>query len=195
MPPLGQRIASARDVAFAFAYDHMLEDWRRAGAEILPFSPLADEGPDVRADAVFLPGGYPELHPAALANAGNFRGAMRAAAERGALIYGECGGYMTLGESLVDADGESHAMLGLLPVATSFAERRRSLGYRRLQPLSGAPWQEGLLGHEHHQATTVRAGGTPLFTVKDAEGADLGQTGARVGRVMGSFAHIIAPAP
>jgi cobyrinic acid a,c-diamide synthase len=193
LPPLGQRIAVARDIAFAFAYPHMLEDWRRAGAAITPFSPLADEAPDPEADAVFLPGGYPELHAPRLAAAVAFRAGMQAAAGS-ALIYGECGGYMVLGQSLIDAGGATHRMLGLLPLATSFAERRRQLGYRRLAPLGPAPWAGALMAHEHHQATTILAEGDPLFHAADALGEDLGPIGLRHGRILGSFAHVIAPA-
>ena len=76
--PLGQRIAVARDIAFAFAYRAVLDGWRVAGAEVLPFSPLADEAPDPAADAVYLPGGYPELHAGRLAaNAGFLAGLPR----------------------------------------------------------------------------------------------------------------------
>ena len=67
LPPLGQRIAVASDEAFAFCYPHVLDGWHEMGASILPFSPLADEAPDRGADAVYLPGGYPELHGARLA--------------------------------------------------------------------------------------------------------------------------------
>ena len=72
MPPPGQRIALARDQAFSFVYPHLIDAWRRAGAEILPFSPLADEPPPHDADCCWLPGGYPELHADALADARNF---------------------------------------------------------------------------------------------------------------------------
>ncbi len=158
LPPLGQRIAVARDAAFGFAYWHLMQDWRAAGAEILPFSPLADQPPDAAADAVFLPGGYPELHAGRLAAAPGFRSGMRAAAARGAAIYGECGGYMVLGDGLVDAAGARHAMLGLLRLETSFDQPRRVLGYRRLAPLAG-PWPAPLAGHEFHYARTLRAEG------------------------------------
>jgi cobyrinic acid a,c-diamide synthase len=130
--PLGQRTAVALDLAFAFAYPATLDGWRVAGAEVLPFSPLADQAPDPHADAVYLPGGYPELHAERLAGNHGFIGGLRAAAERGAVVYGECGGFMALGERLVDRQGESHAMAGLLPFATSFAEPRLHLGYRRV---------------------------------------------------------------
>jgi cobyrinic acid a,c-diamide synthase len=192
LAPLGQRIAVARDVAFAFAYPHLLIDWREAGAEIAFFSPLADETPDAAADAVFLPGGYPELYAGRLAAAERFRAGLQAAALRGALVYGECGGYMVLGESLVDADGCAHRMLGVLPVATSFAERKLHLGYRRLRPIAGLPWAEPLSAHDFHYASIVAEGAAErLFEAEDAAGAPLGAIGLRRDRVMGSFAHVI----
>ncbi len=192
LAPLGQRIAIARDDAFSFLYPHMLDDWRAAGAELSVFSPLADEGPDPGADAVVLPGGYPELHAGRIAAAANFRAGMKTAAARGALVYGECGGYMVLGEGLVDAEGGNHEMLGLLPLVTSFAERKLHLGYRRLRPVSAMPWAEPLAGHEFHYATTLKSGpAEPLFEAADAVGLDLPPMGLRTGNVMGSFAHII----
>ncbi|MBB3999651.1 cobyrinate a,c-diamide synthase [Aureimonas pseudogalii] len=192
LTPLGQRIAVARDVAFAFAYPHLLDGWQAAGAELSFFSPLADEGPAPDADAVFLPGGYPELHAGRLADAAGFRAGVHAAAVRGARIYGECGGYMALGETLEDADGKTHAMLGLLPLATSFRLRRRHLGYRRLSPLEASPWAHPLTAHEFHYATVLREGEADrLFAARDALGADLGAMGLARGRVAGSFLHVV----
>jgi len=192
LPPFGQRIAIARDEAFAFAYPHVLDGWRDMGAEISFFSPLADEAPDAAADAVYLPGGYPELNAGRLAVADRFRRGMTEAAARGAAIYGECGGYMVLGEGLTDAAGSRHAMLGLLPLETSFAERRLHLGYRRLQPLAGAPWSTGLVAHEFHYARIVREGQAPrLFAARDAVDEDLGPAGLRVRSVCGAFMHVI----
>jgi cobyrinic acid a,c-diamide synthase len=112
--PLGQRISVAKDIAFAFSYVHLLDHWRRMGAEISFFSPLANEAPRSDADAIYLPGGYPELHAGKLTEAQTFLSGVQAAAENGALIYGECGGYMILGDGLVDADGCRHKMLGIL---------------------------------------------------------------------------------
>ncbi|MCQ8784358.1 cobyrinate a,c-diamide synthase [Mangrovibrevibacter kandeliae] len=192
LPPLGQKIAVARDAAFAFAYPHLLAGWRRAGAEIAPFSPLSDEAPDGAADAVFLPGGYPELHAGRLAGASRFRQGMASAQARGAAIYGECGGYMVLGERLEDADGASHAMLGLLPLETSFRTRQRHLGYRRATALAGAPWSGRLTAHEFHYATILSEGDADrLFEAEDALGTPLGLLGLRRGRVCGSFLHLI----
>ncbi|TMJ37527.1 MAG: cobyrinic acid a,c-diamide synthase, partial [Alphaproteobacteria bacterium] len=121
LPPLGQRMAIARDEAFAFLYPHLLSGWRRRGADLSFFSPLANEAPAPDADAIYLPGGYPELHAERLSHADGFRAGLRGAADKGRLIYGECGGYMVLGRSLIDAEGKEHPMSGLLPVTTSFA--------------------------------------------------------------------------
>lgn len=192
--PLGQRIAIARDEAFAFAYPATLAGWRRQGAELRPFSPLADEPPDRDADAVYLPGGYPELHAARLAQAERFRRGLRDAAGRGTTILGECGGYMVLGESLADGDGREHPMAGLLPLRTSFAERRRQLGYREIELLGDGPWGRAgdrLRGHEFHYATELSRAGAPFARARDARGRDLGLVGCRVGSVAGSFVHVI----
>ncbi len=194
LPPLGQRIAVARDDAFAFAYPAMLDGWRRAGAEITAFSPLADEAPAPHADAVFLPGGYPELHAGRLASNHAFLAGLRAAAARGAVVYGECGGYMALGRALTDAAGDVHAMAGLLPVATSFAARRLSLGYRTVKLARAAPLGSAgtaYRGHEFHYATVTDEGDAPLFDARDAQQQPLGGIGCRSGAVMGSFIHLV----
>ena len=191
LPPLGQRIAIARDEAFAFLYPHWLEDWRAQGAELSFFSPLADESAKMNSDAVFLPGGYPELHGAALAAAGAFRRGLTAARDRGALIYGECGGYMALGESLTDKAGLTHQMAGLLPISTDISRPRRTLGYRRLIQSGALPWPQRLLGHEFHYSSGRDTGGAPLFAATDAAGEPVAPMGSVVGRVMGSYAHVI----
>jgi cobyrinic acid a,c-diamide synthase len=194
LPPLGQRIAVADDLAFAFAYPAMLLGWRRAGAEILPFSPLADEAPDDAGDAVFLPGGYPELHAGRLAANTHWQRGLADAAARGAAIYGECGGYMALGQGLVDANGIRHAMAGLLEVETSFAERKLHLGYREIAAATATPLGpigRRYRGHEFHYARETGGKGEPLFTAADAHGRDLGPLGRRSGSVFGSFLHLI----
>jgi cobyrinic acid a,c-diamide synthase len=193
--PLGQRIAVARDEAFAFAYASTLDGWRAAGAEILPFSPLADEAPDAHADAVYLPGGYPELHAERLASADRFRTGLADAAQRGAFIFGECGGYMTLGSTLRDAEGRVHRMANLLPVSCDFAQRTLHLGYRDARTLvttALGPAGTRFAGHEFHYARVVEEHGAPLFGARDAAGRDLGTAGCVRGHVAGSFIHIIA---
>lgn len=189
LPPLGSRIAIAQDAAFGFTYAHHLAGWRAAGASVHPFSPLAGEAPDPAADAIVLPGGYPELFAGRLAAASAWRDGLARAAAAGVTVYGECGGYMALGRALVDGEGTAHAMAGLLPVTTSFAHPRRTLGYRRLAH-DGTLFPPALLGHEFHYAT-VAAEGPPLFRAADTDGAPLGPIGTRIGRVAGSFAHVI----
>ena len=195
LPPLGQRIAVARDLAFAFAYPAVLDGWARAGAAVTPFSPLADEPPPADADAVYLPGGYPELHAGRLAGNGRFLDGLRTAAAAGATVYGECGGYMVLGQGLVDGDGRRHAMAGLLPVETSFAARRLHIGYRRAVLAADTPLGRAgtaFRGHEFHFASILAGDGErPLFRAADASGSDLGTAGGRQGGVIGSFLHLI----
>lgn len=190
--PFGQHVAVARDIAFAFCYDHMLLGWRRRGAEISFFSPLADEAPPADADAIYLPGGYPELHAGRIAGARRFRKGMMDAASRGVKIFGECGGYMVLGDGLVDADGNRHEMLGLLPVVTSYQHRKRHLGYRRVNPLPGSFFDRAMTAHEFHYSTIVSESSVDrLFHVTDALGSDLGDAGLRRGQVAGSYLHLI----
>lgn len=190
--PLGQRIAVARDIAFAFSYPHLIESWRAQGAELSFFSPLADEAPRADADAVYLPGGYPELHAGRLAAAADFHAGMLAAAERGATIYGECGGYMVLGEGLIDASGARHGMLGLLPLVTSYAARKRHLGYRRLTSLAPDFFAGNFTAHEFHYSSVVSEGAADrLFAAEDALGEPLGSVGLRRGAIAGSYMHLI----
>lgn len=191
LPPLGQRIAIARDAAFAFLYPHLLDGWRAMGAELSFFSPLTDEAPRADADAVFLPGGYPELHGDALAAASRFKAGLAAARDRNALIYGECGGFMVLGEALVDKAGQSHAMAGLLPVTTRIDRPKRTLGYRRLVQAGDLPWPGRLNGHEFHYSSAKQSRLNPLFAAADANGEVMPLMGAVIGRVMGSYAHVI----
>lgn len=195
VPPLGQRIAVARDDAFCFAYPALLEAWRSQGSELTFFSPLANEPPTAGADSVYLPGGYPELWPDRLAAAQVFMTGIGRAAAEGAAIYGECGGYMVLGEALIAREGQSCPMSGLLPLVTSFAEKRLSLGYRRaslrVSTKLGAAGTR-FRGHEFHYATVVReASAEPLFSVVGPADEDLGTCGLRKGSVLGSFIHLI----
>ena len=197
IPPPGQRIALARDQSFSFVYPHLIEAWRAAGAEIVPFSPLADEPPPESADCCWLPGGYPELHAGALAVARRFQARLRTFAETRP-VHGECGGYMVLGESLEDAAGRHHAMTGLLGHATSFAKRRLHLGYRTARLLSDnvlGPKNTVIRGHEFHYASLIsESDNEPFAELADSEGRPLGPAGARRGNVTGTFFHAIAPA-
>jgi cobyrinic acid a,c-diamide synthase len=195
LKPPGQIIALASDAAFSFIYPHLLQGWRNAGAEIVTFSPLDDQPPPERCDTCWLPGGYPELHPATLSNAQRFReGLVRFAQTRS--VHGECGGYMVLGAGLEGPDGQLYPMAGLLGHVTSFAKRKLHLGYREARLLAdcslGAA-ETVVRGHEFHYATLVAAGDDPpLVECRDAQKQPLGLVGGRRGRVTGSFFHVIA---
>ncbi|MFA7430404.1 MAG: cobyrinate a,c-diamide synthase [Rhodospirillaceae bacterium] len=195
LKPPGQRVALAYDAAFTFVYGHLLEGWRKAGAEVVTFSPLADEAPPADCDACWLPGGYPELHAAALAAAGRFRDGLRTFAETRP-VFGECGGFMVLGQGLEDAEGARHAMAGLLGHSTSFAKRRLNLGYRQARLLADCALGragEAVRGHEFHYASVTDSGTDPaLVALRDGRGEDLGQAGGCRGRVAGTFFHAIA---
>jgi cobyrinic acid a,c-diamide synthase len=197
LPPPGQRIALASDPAFTFVYPHILDGWRRAGAEIATFSPLADQPPPDHCDACWLPGGYPELHAGTLAAAATFRtGLARFAQTRP--VHGECGGYMVLGHGLTDAHGTRHAMTGLLGHATSFAQSKLHLGYREARLLVDSPLGSAgsaVRGHEFHYAVLIAPGeDAPLADLMDGQGQALGPSGGRRERVTGTFFHAIAPA-
>lgn len=191
--PPAQRIALAQDAAFSFTYPHLLQGWRDGGAEILPFSPLADEAPDQNADLVWLPGGYPELHAGTLAAAATFRAGLQKHAETRP-VHGECGGYMALGEALIDKDGTRHQMAGLLGLVTSYEKRKFHLGYRRAvlqSPLPGFETGAALRGHEFHYSTILEQPDAPLAAVFDADGNPVPETGSRRGHVSGTFFHLI----
>ena len=192
--PPAQRIALAQDAAFSFTYPHLLEGWRRAGAEILPFSPLADEPPDRDADLVWLPGGYPELHAGRLAASTKFLSALRSHAQTKP-VHGECGGYMALGRALIDKDGVRHEMAGLLGLVTSYEKRKFHLGYRRAilhETMPGHPAGAALRGHEFHYSTIIDQPDAPLAEVMDADGRAVTETGSHFGQVTGTFFHLIA---
>jgi cobyrinic acid a,c-diamide synthase len=195
LPPPGQRIALASDRAFSFVYPHLLEAWRSAGAEIVPFSPLADEPPPQDADSCWLPGGYPELHAETLAAAERFSTGLRRFAETRP-VHGECGGYIVLGEGLEDKAGRRHAMTGLLGHSTSFAKPKLHLGYRTARLLSDCLLGRGgtiVRGHEFHYASLVSAGSDePFAEVADSDSRKHERTGGRRGQATGAFFHAIA---
>jgi cobyrinic acid a,c-diamide synthase len=190
--PPAKTIAVANDAAFGFAYHHLLAGWQQQGAEIRPFSPLNDEKPANDADFIFLPGGYPELHLPTLSRNRQFLAGLNKAATANIPIYGECGGYMVLGTGITDASGNRFDMAGLLDVETSFANKKRHLGYRKFTPVEPFFWDGPFLGHEFHYTNVVSASGTPLFTAHDANDQPLGMAGLRKGSVAGSYLHIIA---
>jgi cobyrinic acid a,c-diamide synthase len=196
LPPPAQRIAVARDKAFSFVYPHILAGWRKAGAEITFFSPLADEPPPDHCDLCWLPGGYPELHAGLIAGGERFLAGLRRFAETRP-IHGECGGYMVLGQSLTAEAGDVHCMAGLLGASFSFAKRKLHLGYRQARLAEAHPLgakDMRLRGHEFHYVTieAKSEGDTPFAFVQDAHGGAEQAEGNRRGKVTGSFFHVIS---
>jgi cobyrinic acid a,c-diamide synthase len=140
----GRCIAIARDAAFAFVYAANLDTLRALGAELVFFSPLAGDALPP-CDALWLPGGYPELHAAALARRTDLRNAIAAHVARGRPLWAECGGMMVLADTLVDAAGAAHTLWGLLPGTAVLGKRLAALGPHA--------WTDGtstLRGHSFH---------------------------------------------
>lgn len=126
------RIAVASDEAFQFCYDETLDAFREAGLEPVPFSPLRDEALPEGVDALYLPGGYPELHAEALAANGPMRQDIREAIENGLPTVAECGGFLYLGQSLTTPDGETFPMVGVLSGSAEKTDRPVRFGYAAL---------------------------------------------------------------
>lgn len=169
VPPLlaGRRIAVARDAAFAFIYPANVALLRAMGADLVFFSPLAGHALPA-CDALWLPGGYPELHAAALAACADLREQIVAHVIAGRPLWAECGGMMALAETLVDKQGQAHALWGLLPGTAVLGRRLAALGPHRFT-LGG----EELRGHSFHWSRFETAL-APAFLTESARGAAAG---------------------
>lgn len=184
-PPLlrGLRIGIARDLAFAFLYPANLDTLRALGAELAFFSPLSDgELPAV--DAVYLPGGYPELHLDALACNHRLRAAMRRHHQAGKPIYAECGGLLYTLESLADRAGHRAAMLGLLPGQAALQGKLAGLGMQWVALPEGE-----LRGHTFHHSRLETAL-PPLAHGRRQRDGQSGEAVYRVGRLTASYLHL-----
>lgn len=163
----GRNIAIARDAAFAFVYPANLECLRAAGATLQFLSPLNDEPIPANADAVYIPGGYPELHCATLSSARRWQDSMRAAHASGMPILAECGGMMVVAESLTDAQGTAWPMVGLLPGQVVMQPRLAGIGMQALATDAGE-----LRGHAFHYSTFTTTTEPVAQTVKRSNGAN-----------------------
>ncbi len=151
--PIRARIGLAVDEAFSFYYEDNLDLLRAWGAELVAFSPLRDRALPAEIDALYLGGGFPELHARELAANHSMVAAIRAAAARGMPIYAECGGLMYLSDGITDFDGQRFSMVGLVPAWSAMAGRRLTLGYRELRARIDLPLLlrgEVARGHEFH---------------------------------------------
>ncbi|CUI07224.1 cobyrinate a,c-diamide synthase [Massilia antarctica] len=183
----GRTIAIARDAAFAFLYPANLDTLRALGASLAFFSPLADDAVPAQADAVYLPGGYPELHGETLAGAARWRASIRAAHAAGMPIVAECGGMMALADSLADQAGTVWPMAGLLEGSVTMQGRIAGLGSQGLEMPQGL-----LRGHTFHYSR-LETGITPAaHTVKHPSGAS-GEALYRAGSLTASYFHAYFP--
>ena len=191
--PPAQRIAIAKDNAFTFTYSHLIEGWKKQGAEISFFSPLNDEPPSKSDDMVWLPGGYPELYLGRLSECKNFKNGLIDFSKKRP-VHGECGGYMVLGRKIIGKSGQAYDMIGMFDLVTSFEKRKLNLGYRKakaIEPFFGIKKGSTVLGHEFHYTTVVEINDAPIVFVKDAYQNELGQLGSKNSNATGTFFHLI----
>jgi len=189
------RIAVARDNAFCFYYQDNLELLEGQGAELVFFSPIAgdDLPPDI--DGLYLGGGYPELFGDRLAENRKLREGIKAKSNAGMPIYGECGGFMYLCESLYDQDGNRYPMAGCFPFTTRMFPRLKALGYREItltkRTVIGDPGMI-LRGHEFHysELTTNTPDVQNAYRISDRSGLDKPPDGYLTKRTLGSYNHL-----
>lgn len=187
------RVGIAFDAAFRFCYADVPALLQELGAEVRFFSPLQDAAPPAHCAGLYFPGGYPELFAQQLAANRPMRESLRTLASQNVPMYGECGGFLYLMRELVDNEGHSWPMTGLLPLACRMGRRWAALGYRLC---------EGTYrGHEFHygQIEDAPTAPAPLCSshkqslwqsVKNGSGQELGPQGCRIGNIAGSWVHL-----
>jgi cobyrinic acid a,c-diamide synthase len=191
LPPRAT-IAVALDRAFNFYYEDSLDLLRAWGADLVPFSPLADRALPPGTQGVYLGGGFPELFAAELAANSPMHAALHAAARWGLPIYGECGGLMYLGRTLTDLDGRRHAMVGLVPLESAMQRASLALGYRSVTALRPSPILErgaAVRGHEFHYSDllTPLPEATAAYRIAERDGAPEGYA---AGHILASYVHV-----
>ena len=172
-PPARVRIAVAQDEAFCFTYAETLEAFRDAGAEVVFFSPLRDTALPENIGGLYLPGGYPELHAKELSGNTSLLREIKQKIESGLPTAAECGGFLYLGQSLTDAEGQSWPMAGVLPGEAKDAGRLVRFGYAALSADSDSMLfraGESFPIHEFHHWDST-ANGTALAAKKPVGGA------------------------
>jgi cobyrinic acid a,c-diamide synthase len=185
-------LAVAYDKAFSFYYEDNLDQLRDVGAEIVRFSPLVDRAIPEQADAVYIGGGYPELHADALSRNMPMLGSIHAWAGLGKPLYAECGGLMYLSKGIRDFDNRFYAMAGVLPFETRMTKKPR-LGYREISLnddcIIGAKG-EICRGHEFHYSEIVE--GTPgaVYALRDSRGTVVPTEGFRYKNTLASYVHV-----
>ena len=186
------RIGVAKDKAFNFYYIHNIEALAAAGAEIVPFSPIGGDLPDV--DGLYFGGGYPELFSAGLEKNIRMRRAVRKASEDGMPIFAECGGLMYLSRHVSDMDGKKYEMCGALESESSMNDSKMTLGYVEMTSGSDTVLCEKgwtVRGHEFHYSKTVPAGPAEYaFRLSRGRGIENGMDGMTAHNTLGGYTHI-----
>lgn len=183
----GKHIAVARDAAFAFIYPANLDCLHRMGASLSFFSPLSDEPAPPDADAIWLPGGYPELHGAALSSGTAWKTSLRDAYADGKPLYAECGGLMAVCESMYDRKGSTWTMAGLLPATTRMQPQLAALGMQSWDTAQGQ-----LRGHAFHYSR-LEGGLSVHAHAKHYPSGVLGEAVYRSGSLTASYFHAYFP--
>jgi cobyrinic acid a,c-diamide synthase len=193
------KLAVAYDKAFCFYYEDNLDLLREAGADIMTFSPLADSRIPDGADAVYIGGGYPELHAAELSRNDVMRGALGAWAVAGKPLYAECGGLMYLSKGIRDFDNRFFAMAGVFSFETRMMKKPR-LGYREIRLNEDCVLGnkgERCRGHEFHYSeidagtlTTDERDRKDIYAVSDKAGGHVRDEGFRFMNTLASYVHV-----
>jgi cobyrinic acid a,c-diamide synthase len=186
------RVGVARDTAFQFYYQENLALLQAAGAELVFWSPLSEETPEV--DGLYFGGGYPELHARRLADNAGARKTVRELARRGTPVYAECGGLMYLAEALEDLEGVVHPMVGVLPTTVRMRPRRMTLGYRDVAFTAASPLGAAgttARGHEFHYSTMapVPASVPRVWRIRGRHGDEQAE-GYLIDRALISYVHL-----
>jgi cobyrinic acid a,c-diamide synthase len=194
------RIAVAYDKAFCFYYEDNLDLMRDGGLEVVKFSPLVDSGLPGGVDAVYIGGGYPELHAPQLSANKSMLTSIRTWADEGRPMYAECGGLMYLSQGIYDFEDAFFPMAGVFPFETVMKKGRSRLGYREIVldedcMLGGKG--DRLRGHEFHYSeikdsrqSAVGSQQSSIYSVRDGDGNEAGAEGYRVGNTLASYIHV-----
>jgi cobyrinic acid a,c-diamide synthase len=188
---LKSKIAVARDRAFSFYYPDNLEQLEALGAELIPWSPIADSSLPEGIQGLYFGGGFPEIFAQQLTHNKSARQAVRAAIQAGIPTYAECGGLMYLSEQIIDFKGQSWPMVGVLPTTTIMGQHL-ALGYRQATTLQDSPilsQKQTIWGHEFHRSQPTSLPTKPLFAVRGAN-AQNSSEGWKIHQLHASYIHL-----
>ncbi len=192
------RLGIARDEAFHFYYADNIESFEQAGAECVPFSPLADTRLPEDLDGLYIGGGYPEMHAARLAGNAEMLADVRRFAASGRAVYAECGGLMYLGQTLTALDGARYPLAGVLPIQTTMIEKLRALGYTEVTLKEDSLWGPcgtKFRGHEFHYSELssplpADSGWQRVYSIERRSGEPIESEGFQKGRILASYVHV-----